>query len=233
MTDASLDQFQRMLDYNFEDLTLLKRAVTHSSLSAGGKVRDLERLEFLGDRVLGLMVAEELWRRFPKLDEGDLAPRLNAMVRKETCAKAAEALGVGPFIRMSAAEEQAGGREKKAILGDVCEALIGALYIDGGITAARIVFNRFWIPNFDQLATKWRDAKTTLQEWAQQKTGDAPHYDVVSHEGPAHKPAFIVKASIDGFKPIEGKGGSKRAAQMAAAQAFLLREKVWTKNDIN
>ena len=229
--DTELDALQKLLDHRFKDVTLLTRAITHSSLSAGGNVRDLERLEFLGDRVLGLMVAEELWRRFPDLPEGELAPRLNALVRKETCAKAAESLQIGSHIRLSTAEAQAGGREKTAILGDVCEALFGALYIDGGLAAAGKIFAAYWLPNFGRLTARWKDAKTELQEWAQHKTGDAPDYHIVTHDGPAHQPEFVIDVAVAGYQPARGKGGSKRNAQMAAAKSFLLREKIWSSED--
>ena len=193
-------------------------------------MRDLERLEFLGDRVLGLLTAEELWRRFPDMDEGGLAPRLNAMVRKETCAEAARALGLGAALILAPEEERDGGREKTAILGDACEALLGALYVDGGLDAARRAYEFFWARNFEDLANRWRDAKTELQEWAQGVKRGTPRYRMVSAEGPDHAPRFVVEAVVDGLKPARGEGGSKRAAQTAAAKAMLAREGVSNDN---
>lgn len=232
MSGRDFSELEDRLGRRFNDETLLQRALTHSSLS-GGKhtVRDLERLEFLGDRVLGLMTAEELWRRFPDFEEGQLAPRLNSLVRKETCAKAAMHFDVGRYILMSEWEEESGGRKKKAILGDVMEALLGALYIDGGLEAARAVFDRFWVPNLEDLSKYHRDAKTSLQEWTQQRKLGAPDYVVIEAEGPAHEPAFTVEVRVKGMKPARGEGRSKRAAQMTAARAFLVREGVWTKDE--
>lgn len=227
MTRKAIDALEARVGHHFADASLLRRALTHSSLSGKG-VRDLERLEFLGDRVLGLLTAEELWRRYPTLEEGDLAPRLNALVRRETCAKAAIALGLAELIEMSPHEEASGGRRKKAILGDACEAFLGALYIDGGIAAARRAFDLFWTPNLEDLSKTHRDAKTALQEWSQNLRKGAPHYRVLSSGGPAHAPAFVVEVAIDGYMATQGEGRSKRAAQMAAAEAFLIREGVWS-----
>lgn len=220
------------LGVRFRDEGLLIRALTHSSLSSGkGDVRDLERLEFLGDRVLGLLTAEELWRRYPDYEEGELAPRLNALVRKETCAKAALFFELDKVVRMSSWEEESGGRKKKAILGDAMEALLGALYIDGGLEAARRVYDAFWVPNIEKLSKFHRDPKTELQEWSQQRKLGTPAYDVLETDGPAHAPAFRVAAKVKGYAAASGEGRSKRAAQMAAARAFLVREKIWSEDD--
>lgn len=232
MSDKNFSQVEKRLGRRFSDQSLLSRALTHSSLSGGSeRVHDLERLEFLGDRVLGLLTAEELWRRYPDYEEGDLAPRLNALVRKETCAKAALYFGVDQFILMSEWEENAGGREKAAILGDVMEALLGAIYIDGGLDAARQVYDLYWTPNLEELSRIHRDPKTELQEWSQHRKLGAPDYHLLEADGPAHAPAFRIEARVKGFKPAEGEGRSKRAAQMAAARAFLIREKIWTDHD--
>ncbi len=227
MSAKSLAALQERVGHKFADQSLLKRALTHSSLAATSKVGDLERLEFLGDRVLGILAAESLWRAYPKMREGDLAPRLNALVRKETCAKAALAWGLDKLVKMSAQEEESGGRGKKAILGDVAEAFLGALYIDGGLEAARRAYDQFWTPNLEALSLQHRDAKTTLQEWSQERGLGAPKYEVVNSEGPAHAPAFTIDVVVKGFDPVRAEGQSKRAAQMAAARAFLVREKVW------
>ncbi|MEO1251294.1 MAG: ribonuclease III [Pseudomonadota bacterium] len=232
MTPPELHALEERLGYRFSDKALLKRALTHGSLSGGrDDILNLERLEFLGDRVLGLLTAEELWRRYPDMDEGALAPRLNALVRKETCAKAALFFKVDAHIRMSSWEAESGGRKKTAILGDAMEALLGALYIDGGLSAARNVYDQFWTPNLEKLSKFHRDAKTALQEWSQQKKLGTPDYDVVEADGPAHAPAFTIKVVIEGYAPAEGAGRSKRAAQMAAAHAFLVREGVWAADD--
>lgn len=223
-----INALQARIGYEFADPVLLERALTHASLASSSTVGVLERLEFLGDRVLGLLTAEALWRRFPDMREGEMAPRLNALVRKETCASAAIDLGLDQLLRLSPHEEQAGGRRKKAILGDVCEAFLGALYIDGGLDAARRAFDVFWIPNLERLSIRYQDPKTTLQEWSQMKGAGTPSYDTLEAEGPSHNPHFTVSVRVNGFKPAKGKGRSKRAAQMAAAEKMLVREGVWT-----
>jgi len=231
MSAKGLAALQDRIGHKFADQSMLKRALTHSSLAATSKLGDLERLEFLGDRVLGLMTAEALWRKYPKMREGDMAPRFNALVRKETCAKAALAFGIDGLIKMSAQEEESGGRRKKAILGDACEALLGALYIDGGLEAAQKAFDLYWTPNLETLSKRHRDAKTTLQEWSQERGLGPPKYETVNAEGPAHAPAFTIDVNVPGFVAVRGEGQSKRAAQMAAAAAFLVREKVWVEDE--
>lgn len=218
---------QSIIAYQFKDISLLERALSHASLTMEGAVRSLERLEFLGDRVLGLLTAEELWRRYPDMDEGGLAPRLNALVRKESCAEAAQFFQLPDFIRLSKSEEQAGGRDKIGILGDVCEALLGAVYIDGGLEAARMLYDAFWIPNFERLIRKYRDAKTELQEWAQSHGLDVPSYKELKREGPSHAPIFTIKVKVQGYDSAQAKGPSKREAQMEAAERFLVREGIW------
>ena len=227
MTGKTLAALQERIGHKFADQKLLKGALTHSSLAATSKIGDLERLEFLGDRVLGILSAEALWRKYPKMREGDLAPRFNALVRKETCAKAALALGLDALVKMSAQEEESGGRRKKAILGDVCEALLGALYIDGGLDAARKAYDFYWTPNLETLSKRHRDAKTTLQEWSQERGLGPPRYEVVNAEGPAHAPAFTIDVQVPGYVAVRAAGQSKREAQMTAAANFLVREKVW------
>ncbi|WOI54258.1 ribonuclease III [Parvularcula sp. LCG005] len=220
---------EEALGHEFKDRSLLARALTHASL-AGSGVRDLERLEFLGDRVLGLMTAEALWRRYPNMSEGELAPRLNALVRKETCAEAARFWNVGQALHLSTGEERAGGREKDAILGDACEALLGALYIDGGLAAAERAYEPFWGERFDDLSADHRDAKTALQEWAQEFGHGTPIYKDIARDGPDHAPVFTVSVSVHDLEPERAKGTNKRDAQMKAAEAMLRREGVWNKN---
>lgn len=228
MTDA-LAGLEARVGYAFRDRSLLERALTHASLAAGAA--DLERLEFLGDRVLGLLTAEALCKAYPAMAEGDLAPRLNALVRRETCAKAALAFGLDAALRLSPQEDAAGGRRKTAILGDACEAFLGALYVDGGLDVARRAYDLFWTPNLARLSEGYRDAKTALQEWSQERRRGAPVYTVVASGGPAHAPAFEIEVVVTGYKPARGEGKSKREAQMHAAEAFLLREGVWTEHD--
>lgn len=134
---------------------------------------------------------------------------------------------IDKFIRMSEFEDSAGGRKKSAILGDVMEAVLGALYIDGGLDAARIAYDVFWKPRLEELSKYHRDSKTALQEWSQRKKRGTPSYKVIDAEGPAHAPAFTVEVEVAGFNPVKGVGKSKRSAQMQAARAFLIREGVW------
>lgn len=216
------------LGHRFERRDLFQRALTHSSVSGGeGGVRDLERLEFLGDRVLGLLTAEELWRRYPEMDEGELAPRLNALVRKETCADAARRWNVGPALHLSKGEENNGGRDRDGVLGDACEAILGALYVDGGLEAARAAYDTFWGERFDDIAGSHADAKTAFQEWAQEHGHGTPRYRTVNREGPDHQPLFTVEVSAGRLEPMQAQGTSKQTAQVEAALRALIREGVW------
>ena len=213
------------LKHEFRDPGLLERALTHSSSTGTGRA-DNERLEFLGDRVLALLVTEALIQRFPEASEGDLAPRLNALVRKETCAKVARQAGLDRQVRLGRSEEESGGRSKTGILADLCEAVIGALYLDGGIEAARRFVAKYWTPLYPEVAATPHDAKTALQEWAQGRGLGLPVYRLVGRSGPDHAPAFRVAACVPGAE-AEGEGLSKRAAEQAAAQALLIAENVW------
>ena len=197
--------------------------MTHVS-SASSRADSYERLEFLGDRVLGLGVAHMLIGAYGQESEGLLSRRLAALVRKETCAEVARDWDVGPFIRLGEGEAMSGGREKNAILGDICEAIIGAVFLDGGAEAAeRLVRAAFR----DRMVTPGRnlqDAKTMLQEWAQGRRLPAPSYRLSGRSGPDHAPAFDVTVDVEGFAGARGAGASKRAAEQDAAQAFLTRE---------
>ena len=230
MTDrkAARAAVEEALGHSFERRDLFQRALTHSSVSGGeGGVRDLERLEFLGDRVLGLLTAEELWRRYPEMDEGDLAPRLNALVRKETCADAARAWNVGPAIHLSKGEENNGGRDRDGVLGDACEALLGALYVDGGLEAARRAYDTFWGERFDEIARSHADPKTTFQEWTQENGHGTPRYETVERSGPDHQPLFTVEVRAGKLDPVRAQGTSKQGAQTEAALKALIREGIW------
>ncbi|MBB4658379.1 ribonuclease III [Parvularcula dongshanensis] len=220
---------EEAIGHSFERRDLLDRALTHSSLSGGrADVRDLERLEFLGDRVLGLLTAEELWRRYPQMAEGELAPRLNALVRKETCAEAARSWKVGPALKLSRGEAANGGRDRDGVLGDACEALLGALYVDGGLEAARRAYDSFWLKHFDRIARGHEDAKTALQEWAQERGHGTPSYEDAGRKGPDHAPVFTARVIVGSVAPEVAEGASKRAAQTEAARKVLIREGVWS-----
>ena len=208
------------LGHRFADPGLLQDALTHSSRVAG-RGRSYERLEFLGDRVLGVVVAEMLYRRFPKEPEGALAKRHAALVRRESLALAAAELEVAALVRLSPGEEESGGRENPAILADVCEALFGALYLDGGLKAARRVIEPLWTPLREADLRPPQDNKTALQEWAQGRGLPLPDYVEVGREGPAHEPVFTVEVRIEGCTPARGSGRSKRVAEQAAAGHML------------
>ena len=209
----------------FADASLLELALTHISHSHG-RGPSYQRLEFLGDRVLGLVVAAMLYRAFPKEEEGSLSRRLAELVRKESCAEVAGGWGVGDFIRLGDSERQSGGADKPAILGDICEAIIGAVYLDAGYEAAAQVVERAWEPRMRAPRRPLRDPKTSLQEWAQARGLPTPTYEIAARSGPDHAPQFVISVSIDGFAPAHASGGSKRVAEQAAAEIFMRREGV-------
>ena len=173
--------------------------------------------------MLGLIVAEELHARYPHDAEGALALKLNALVRQETCARAAEGAGLGEHLILANSESSSGGRRKGAILAGACEAVIAALYQDGGMEAARRFVDCYWANAFATLGNDMRDPKTMLQEWAQARKGDsaAPVYALIKREGPDHAPRFIVQVAVTGQEPLSGEGGSKREAEQDAARKML------------
>jgi ribonuclease-3 len=223
--DDSLASLQASVGHDFADLSLLRRALTHVSASAARR-DSYERLEFLGDRVLGLAVAHMLYDAFPGESEGELSRRLAALVRKETCAEVAEDWGVGPYMRLGEGEAQTGGRQKRALLGDICEAIIGAVFLDCGAEAAEGVVRKGFGARMTAGGHDLRDAKTALQEWAQARGLATPRYQLVARSGPDHAPSFDVAVEVAGFDAAKGSGASKRVAEQAAAAAFLARETV-------
>ena len=220
---TSRQELSTRIGHEFGSAGYLDRALTHSSYSVGSrkKTGDNERMEFLGDRILGLVIAELLFENFPKSSEGGLASRLNALVRKETCADVARQIDLGQLLRMSPGEEQAGGRAKTAILGDACEALIAAIYLDGGFQAAKQFIVRFWEPMLKSVEQPPRDAKTLLQEWVQGQGMAPPRYRLVERTGPDHEPAFTIGVEVGEMAPVTATAGSKRSAEQAAAEGFL------------
>jgi ribonuclease-3 len=216
-----LTDLETRLGHSFADKALLVRALTHASKGAQSN----ERLEFLGDRVLGLIVASKLYALYPDEPEGKLALKFNALVRGEACARVAEAAGLADHLILAASEAGSGGRRKTVILAGVCEAVIAALYFDGGYEAAQNFVERYWSDAFEMLGTDMRDAKTALQEWAQGDGGSAvpPSYRLVSRDGLDHAPRFVVEVSVAGQPPETGKGRSKREAEQAAARRLLTR----------
>lgn len=205
------------IGYQFHDPALLKSALTHRSHD---KKDSNQRLEFLGDRVLGLVVCDMLFHSFPNEQEGELARRHAALVCKELVAEVSAAIGLGKYIILSASEESGGGRSNISNLEDACEALIGAVYLDGGFEAARSFIEANWRPRLESIAEPPKDAKTTLQEWAQARALGLPLYEIVHQTGPAHAPAFVVRVKLDG-KDAEASAASKRAAEQLAAKKLL------------
>ena len=215
---------EERIGYNFADKTLLEQALTHiSALAGGNRVNSYQRLEFLGDHVLGLVISDLLFRAFPKGNEGELSRRLADLVRKETCADVARVMDIGPALKLGSSENNAGGRLRTTILGDACEALVGAVFLDGGYKAAEELVTRFWSERMVKPLRSLRDPKTMLQEWAQARGLPTPAYQEVARTGPHHKPKFSVAVSLPDRPPAEGIGNSKRAAEQAAAAAMLER----------
>ena len=212
------------IGYHFEDTDLIQRALTHASYGDGRRqTLDNERLEFLGDRVLGLLTAKLLFDK-TKTKEGVMATRLNALVRKETCARVAKKLGLGQALLLSPSEDRQGGREKVSILGDACEALIAALYIDGGYKAVENFYNKHWQDELDAVLNKSsKDPKTNLQELALSKGLRIPSYSIDKRSGPDHNPVFTIRVEVEGLGVDFGEGKSKKEAERLAA-AHLLKQ---------
>jgi ribonuclease-3 len=225
----SRDELESRIGYAFADKGLLDRALTHISASPKqGRGGSYQRLEFLGDHVLGLVISDMLYRAFPKGDEGDLSRRLADLVRRESCADVARAIDLGAALRLGNSESNAGGRKRIAILADVCEALIGAVFLDGGYPAAAALIERLWRERMLAPVRPLRDPKTMLQEWAQGRGLPTPAYREVERTGPHHNPEFRVAVDVVALQSAEGRGRSKRAAEQAAAAAMLTREGVKT-----
>jgi ribonuclease III len=224
---AALGDLEARLGYKFHDAELAARALTHLSAPATGgqgRLDSYQRLEFLGDRVLGLVVAEMLYEAFPQASEGELSMRLAALVRRETCAEVAKEWEVGPHVVLGLGEAQAGGRKKAAILADIAESLIGAVFVEAGFEAARKVIAQAWRARMDAVEEPERDAKTAMQEWAQARALAAPNYVEIDRSGPPHAPQFTIQVSLEGFEPAHGSASSKRGAEQAAARAFMARQ---------
>ncbi|MEL6806377.1 MAG: ribonuclease III [Pseudomonadota bacterium] len=217
---ADLQAFEGRIGHRFATPDLLIEAVTHASMSSATR-QDNQRLEFLGDRVLGLVMAEALLEADKSAPEGTLAPRFNALVRKETCADVARDVALGDVLRLGRSEMMSGGRRKQALLGDAVEAVIAAVYLDGGFDAARDLILRLWGTRITRVEEDARDAKTALQEWAQARGLAPPVYAETARSGPDHAPVFTISARLEGGQTAEATAGSKRDAQQAAAKALL------------
>jgi ribonuclease-3 len=219
---ADLLGFARRIGHEFVQPALLVRAVTHASLSSPTRP-DNERLEFLGDRILGLVMAEALLNADPNASEGQLAPRFNAMVRKETNADVAREIGLGEVLKLGRSEMMSGGRRRDALLGDAMEAVIAAVYMDAGFDAARALVLRLWGARIGGVAQDARDAKSSLQEWAQGRGMATPIYTELGRSGPDHQPIFTVEVRLENGEAERAEAGSKRIAEQMAAKALLAR----------
>ncbi|MEO0829917.1 MAG: ribonuclease III [Pseudomonadota bacterium] len=219
---AELRAFTDRIGHSFLDPGLLVEAVTHGS-HAQGERADNQRLEFLGDRVLGLVMAEVLLEADKAASEGQLAPRFNALVRREACAAVARDIGLGDVMKLGRSEMLSGGRRKDALLADAMEAVIAAVYVDAGFGTAREVVRRLWSDRVTRVEDDARDAKTALQEWAQARGMPPPQYRILSREGPDHAPRFTVSAELESGEQAKAEAGAKRSAEQAAAAALLER----------
>nr|WP_282569069.1 ribonuclease III [Aliiroseovarius sp. S2029] len=217
---GDLQAFEGRIGHRFKDPELLVRALTHGSISSATRP-DNQRLEFLGDRVLGLVMSETLLRADPGAPEGTLAPRYNALVRKETCADVARQVDVGAVLKLGRSEMKTGGRRKQALLGDAMEAVIAAVYLDAGLNAARKMILTLWGDRIDTVEEDARDPKTALQEWAQARKMPPPTYAETGREGPDHAPVFTIRAELSNGHSATATAPSKRVAEQSAARALL------------
>jgi ribonuclease III len=226
---AATAALEARIGHKFADPALLATAFTHvSALKKATRQRSdsYQRLEFLGDHVLGLVVSDMLYRAFPKADEGELSKRLADLVRRESCADVAKSLGLVDDIKLGAVGAGASARLRTTVLGDICEAVIGAVFLDGGYSAGAQFVERNWTERMRKLRRPLRDPKTVLQEWAQSKRLPTPVYREIDRTGPHHDPLFRVAVDLPGLAPAEGVGGNKRAAEKDAASVMIAREGV-------
>jgi ribonuclease-3 len=216
---AELATVEAAIGYQFRNRDLLAQALTHRSSSE----KNNQRLEFLGDSVLGLLIAEMLYGLYPAEPEGDLSKRLVSLVNGEQLATIARQLSLGEQLALSASEEEQGGRENSSNLEDAVEALLGAIYLDGGLDAARGLIDKLWRPSASTMKSPPKDPKTTLQEWAQARSLPLPEYVVLSSDGPSHAPNFVIEVRVNGQKPSRAEAGTKKLAERKAAEAMLAK----------
>ncbi|MBZ8131888.1 ribonuclease III [Afifella sp. IM 167] len=229
---ATLEDLQERIGHHFTRPELLARALTHASAigddGRGDPLTTYERLEFLGDRVLGLVIADLLIEEYPQAPEGELSRRLARLVNREACAAVAEEMRLSEHYRVGESLAKANARTARTLLADTCESVIGAIFRDAGLDAARRTIHRYWAERVKQMEGPLRDAKTELQEWAHRRSLPTPRYEETGRSGPDHSPEFSVSVVIPGTEGCIGKGASKREAEHAAAAAILKREGVWS-----
>jgi len=218
---SDLARLQQVIGYAFKDADLLVRALRHASTTTE-RTHSNERLEFLGDRVLGLVIAEMLYTRFPDEDEGPLARRFAGLTSKDALARVAVTLGLKDFIRIQQGDAETEQRSQSSITADTLEAVLGAMFLDGGLEPARTFIAKDWESLITEDLSAPKDAKTALQEWAQARTLGLPNYDVVDREGPDHAPTFTICVTVTGYAPQFGQGSSRRSAEQAAAEKLLI-----------
>lgn len=221
--DQDIKTLEDRIGHSFADTNLIAAALTHMSAATGRKRETYQRLEFLGDRVLGLAVSEMLYEAFPQADEGELSRRLAGLVRKESCAEVARDWGIEAYVRLGESEKQTGAT-KAAILGDVCESIIGAVFLDAGYAEAKAVVTAAFAPRMRSPDRPLRDPKTALQEWAQARGLPTPLYRETARSGPDHAPEFTICVEVRGYQLAEAKGSTKRLGEQAAASNFIARE---------
>ena len=229
--EKSLEALERTIGVPIRDRERFERALTHASLQTEGGAKSYERLEFLGDRVLGLVIAERLFGQFPEADEGELSLRLNALVSAEACAEIADEIGLFDYVRQGTDLKKLKGERTRNIRADLVESLIAAIYLGEGLETARDFVIRHWGERLDADVVARRDPKTALQEWAHQRGPTAPRYEMIDRSGPDHEPVFVIRVTIEGIAPVEGRGRSKRIAEQEAAAEVLRREGVWKDTD--
>lgn len=222
------EDLEALIGHCFEDKALLKAALTHSST---GALKNYERLEFLGDRVLGLVIAELLYRRFPDEKEGDLARRLAALVQGSFLAGIAQEMALGRYIDFSDAEAHAGGADNENILSDVFESLIGALYLDAGFSKCQTLIEQFWLDRLDLMNKPPQHPKTHLQEWAQAQGLPLPEYKIIGQHGPDHAPIFDIELHVQGYPVLTAQGRSRQAAEKTVAEKFISQNKGMTSHE--
>lgn len=223
-----LSGLERSIGHVFTDRESLTRALTHMSAAGGAYGRSYQRLEFLGDRVLGLAIGDMLFATYPKASEGDLSRRMSELVRKETCADVADDWDLGAHLKLGGGEAHSGMRKNRSVLADLCEAVIGAVFCDGGYPAARGVVERGFGARMKAFRKPPTNPKATLQEWTLGRRLGTPVYEQVEQIGPDHAPRFRISVAVEGLMQATGIGPSKRAAEQEAAQCLLLREGIWT-----
>ncbi len=217
-----LVELTELLGYSFKDLGLVRMALTHGS--SHRRAMDYQRLEFLGDRVLSLVIAEQLYRQHTEEKEGQMATRHSSLVKGEVCADIADKVGLGEFIIVGQTEKKLGVQRVRSVLGDVLEALIGAVYLDGGLAPAQVLIKTLWADALAKPSALEKDPKTFVQEWALARALPLPKYEIKGRTGPEHAPEFTVALVIGVFQPTDGRGASRQSAEMAAARNFLVRE---------